>query len=468
MTYAVVTVLTAWVSFLGLAVLVGGLVVDLLVLPTDAPDLHPVRARLQSWRMLALVALILATGSALVLRAVTMTGGDLASTTAALPAVLTRTHFGVIWTARLLALGLVLLVTLTSSTRVGRWLVLLLGVGIALTTSLSGHAADWGDLTLSAGIDWVHVLAASVWTGGLFSLALVVLEDARRRPPALLGALARRFSRLAACALAVVVLSGSYNSWVQLAAVSALWMTPYGRVLALKVLVVLGLVWWGAVNRYTVVPRLDHGHAAGVGARFFRLGRLVLRGPSRPARSILPARLLTYVRREAVLAVIIFGCTAVLIDVTPGRHAIHLRHRVEDELGPVHVTMSELHGSGGVPKGWRFAPPAGDPARGREAFGRLGCFACHTIAGEHFPPASGAGPDLTDVGAHHPAGYLLESIINPNAVIVDGPGYTTSDGRSVMPGVGKNVSVAEVIDLLAFLSSLPDGPGKPSGKPGQQ
>jgi putative copper resistance protein D len=468
LTDAVVTVLTAWLGFLGLAVLIGGLVVDLLVLPTDGADLNPIRARLQFWRMLAIVDLILATMSALVLRTLTMTGGDLASATAALPAVLTRTHFGTIWTARLLALGLVLLVSFANSTRLGRWPALLLGVGIALTTSLSGHAADWGDLTLSAGIDWVHVLAASVWTGGLFSLALVVLVDARHRPPRLLGVLARRFSRLAACALAVVVLSGSYNAWVQLTALSALWLTPYGRVLGLKVLVVLGLVWWGAVNRYTVVPRLDRGHAAGVGARLFRLGRLVVRGSSRPARSILPARLLTYVRREAVLAVIIFACTAVLIDLTPGRHALHLRHRVEDEPVAVHVTMSELHASGGVPKGWRFTPPLGDPARGREVFGRLGCFACHTVSGESFPPSSAAGPDLSDVGAHHPAGYLLESIINPNAIIVDGPGYMTPDGRSVMPDVDKNMSVAEVIDLVAFLSNLRAGPGHSSAKPGQQ
>jgi hypothetical protein len=29
------------------------------------------------------------------------------------------------------------------------------------------------------------------------------------------------------------------------------------------------------------------------------------------------------------------------------------------------------------------------------------------------------GPDLTDVG-RNPSGYLLESIVNPNAMIVDG------------------------------------------------
>jgi mono/diheme cytochrome c family protein len=166
--------------------------------------------------------------------------------------------------------------------------------------------------------------------------------------------------------------------------------------------------------------------------------------------------------------VIVFGWTATLIDLTPGRHAIHLRHRLEEETAPVHVTMSELHASGGVPKGWRFTPPAGDPARGREVFSRLGCFACHAVSGEHFPPTSGAGPDLTDVGAHHPTGYLLESIISPNAVIVEGPGYTTSDGRSLMPDVGKSVAVEDVIDLVAFLSSLPSGPGHSAATPGQQ
>ncbi len=464
-----VTVVTGWLGFLGLAVLVGGLVVDLLVLPTDAPELTPVRTRLRTWRILSIVALILAAVSALVLRALTLTGGDLASTIGALPAVLTHTHFGAIWTARLIALGLVLLASFaSSSSRLARRLALLLAVGIALTTSLSGHAADWGDLTLSAGIDWVHVLGASVWTGGLFSLALVVLVDARDRPPGLLGVLARRFSRLAACSLAVVVLSGSYNAWVQLTVLSALWMTPYGRVLGLKLLVVLGLVWWGAVKRYTAVPGLDRRHAAGLGARLFRLGRLVLRGPSTTARAILPSRLLTYVRWEAVLAVFVFGCTAILIDLTPGRHAIHLRHRLEEEPGSVHVTLSELHASGGVPKGWRFTPPAGDAAHGREVFSRLGCFACHTASGEHFPPASGAGPDLTDVGAHHPAGYLLESILNPNAVIVGGPGYTTADGRSVMPEVGKSASVEDVVDLVTFLSGLRAGAGRSSAKPGVQ
>jgi cytochrome c2 len=116
--------------------------------------------------------------------------------------------------------------------------------------------------------------------------------------------------------------------------------------------------------------------------------------------------------------------------------------------------MEELHQQGGVPKGWRFVPPPGDAARGREVFVRLGCFACHEVSGEKVPASSGVGPELSDVGRHHPAGYILESILNPNAVVVKGAGYTGADGRSIMPDYRGQLSVSELIDLVAYLKSL--------------
>ena len=69
------------------------------------------------------------------------------------------------------------------------------------------------------------------------------------------------------------------------------------------------------------------------------------------------------------------------------------------------------------------------------------------------PASSGLGPDLTDAGEHHPAGYLLESIVNPNAVIIEGPGYTGADGKSIMPDFRGQLSVSELIDLVAYLKS---------------
>jgi hypothetical protein len=85
---------------------------------------------------------------------------------------------------------------------------------------------------------------------------------------------------------------------------------------------------------------------------------------------------------------------------------------------------------------------------------------------------SGAGPDLTGMGSHHPEAYFVESILNPDAVVVDGPGWVDPDGRSIMPSY-PDLTVAEVADLVAYLVSLvdpsmvhSDAAGAPSTLPG--
>jgi mono/diheme cytochrome c family protein len=125
--------------------------------------------------------------------------------------------------------------------------------------------------------------------------------------------------------------------------------------------------------------------------------------------------------------------------------------------------MEELHQHGGVPPGWEFAIPAGDPTAGRAVFAKFACYQCHTIQGEQFPQTSNepgkSGPDLTGMGGHHPAEYFAESVLNPNAVIVTGPGYTDARGLSIIPGYRESLTVAEWIDLVAYLKSLGGGHG---------
>ena len=152
-----------------------------------------------------------------------------------------------------------------------------------------------------------------------------------------------------------------------------------------------------------------------------------------PTPAAATAKLWRFVGREAFVAVVVFGCTAVLGESTPKRHEGHASYGAAPEGAPFRVTMEALHAGGGVPKGWSFAPPVGDAMKGREVFRRLECFTCHAVAGERFPRPSKPGPALTGVGGHHPAGYLLESIMNPNAVIVEARGYTGPDGRPIMP-----------------------------------
>ena len=126
---------------------------------------------------------------------------------------------------------------------------------------------------------------------------------------------------------------------------------------------------------------------------------------------------------------------------------------------PQPITMEALHRTGGVPEGWSFTVPPGDPGRGRQAFVDLGCSSCHAVQGEQFPGAPhepGPGPDLTGMGSHHPPEYFAESILNPDAVLVDGPGYLGSDGRSVMPSY-PDMTLAQLADLVTYLKSLGGG-----------
>lgn len=443
--------LVRWVGFVALAGLVGAIAVDCLVLPARAPELGATRDRLRALRVGGALVLLLASGGELLLRTATMSGAPLGAAMSALPPVLSRTHFGAIWSARVVLLILLVLTALRS--RAALVLAVPLALGVAVTVTLTGHAADWGDVSVTGALDWIHVVAATAWAGGLFALVLLVLRAAPRWPPALLPAVMRRFSTLAASCLALVVLSGVYRAWIELPTVAALWQTTYGRILAVKVGLALGLVGCGAVNRYVVLPRLGVGRATGLATRLLRLGRLALMGPRRGARATPAARLAAWALREVALALAIFWCTAMLVESTPARHAGHAAHAAASE-GPRRVTMADLHAAGGVPPGWLFSPPPGDAGRGRLIFTRLGCPACHRVGGDSPGAPTGVGPDLTDAGEHHPAGYLLESVINPNAVIVEGPGYTGADGRSIMPSYADRLTVPELLDLVAYLRTL--------------
>jgi mono/diheme cytochrome c family protein len=118
------------------------------------------------------------------------------------------------------------------------------------------------------------------------------------------------------------------------------------------------------------------------------------------------------------------------------------------------ISMMALHATGGVPVGWRFTLPPGDPTRGRAAFVALGCNECHRVTPNDQP--TGPGPALDGMGAHHSAEYFAESILNPDAVAVSGPGWLDANGRSAMP-VYPDMTLAQLADLVAYVKSLDDG-----------
>jgi hypothetical protein len=133
---------------------------------------------------------------------------------------------------------------------------------------------------------------------------------------------------------------------------------------------------------------------------------------------------------------------------------------------PRRISEAELHRHGGIPRGWKFGVPPGDAARGRELYRDLECYKCHEIKTEKFPaPPDGkySGPELTGMGRIHPAEYIAESILAPNAVIVDEPGHTGPDGRSLMPSYVDTLTLTQWVDLVAFLKGLTEGGDHPEG-----
>ena len=68
--------------------------------------------------------------------------------------------------------------------------------------------------------------------------------------------------------------------------------------------------------------------------------------------------------------------------------------------------------------------PQGDPEAGRLVFvDELQCNKCHRVGAAEVQPE--VGPDLTEIGALNTLDYMEESILDPNAKIVQGYGSTT-------------------------------------------
>lgn len=146
---------------------------------------------------------------------------------------------------------------------------------------------------------------------------------------------------------------------------------------------------------------------------------------------------------------------AAVVAFTPG--AVLAQQPAGPARPPAQRPAPDPHAGHGTPKGWKFTLPKGDPAKGREVFAKLECYACHEVKGEKYPaPTERAkvGPELSQMAPLHEAEFFAEAVINPGAVIDKGKGYQAADGSSKMPEFNDAMTVKELIDLVAYLRSL--------------
>jgi copper transport protein len=121
---------------------------------------------------------------------------------------------------------------------------------------LAGHAAQTSPAALSLAFDWTHLVAASIWLGGLAGLLILRSRTAPGDRLEVLGRVVPRFSRTAAACVLVVIASGVGASIVHLPTLSSLWQTSYGQAILVKVALLATALVAGGINYARTTPRL--------------------------------------------------------------------------------------------------------------------------------------------------------------------------------------------------------------------
>ena len=171
------------------------------------------------------------------------------------------------------------------------WLAALVGGGLAICLagmSAAGHASSLGG-PLNAAIDWLHLVAAAAWLGGLPAIyplaARVGTAGGSRRVAA--GEMLRRHGRLALVAGPLVILTGLANSPLVVGEARELVASPHGNLLLAKAVLVSIALGIGAANH------------------------LLLRGHGR-------GRLAVLVGAELVVAAVAVMAGATMVTIQPG------------------------------------------------------------------------------------------------------------------------------------------------------
>jgi len=242
---------------------------------------------------------------------------------------LSDTRYGTWWLVRVGVLLVFAAVLLGSAwwwpwrRRLATILALVASAVLPLPFSMISHAgAEPAGQATAVAFDYVHLLGASLWAGGLLFLVVSLAPTVRDLTAAgrrvVLGRALPRFSLLALIAWGVMGFTGLYSAWLQVGNIPALTGTPYGQTLILKLILIVPLLALGAFNLVVVTRKL---RCAETEER--------AEGWSNHFVSALIA--------EAVIVTLLLGVVGMLIGTPPARQV------VEQQAGSLRIA---LEGSG--------------------------------------------------------------------------------------------------------------------------
>jgi copper transport protein len=199
---------------------------------------------------------------------------------------------------------------------------LLAAAGLLVIPGTSGHAAQTSPRGLTLAFDWLHMIAGSVWLGGLIGLLVLWLTLPARRRVDALRSLVPRFSAVALGSVIVLAGTGIGEAVDHLPAVNALWETGFGVAILVKAGLLLVAMAIASGNLLRSRPRLARARQ-----------QADLGGPA-------AALLRRLVSGEVAVVLGIVFAAAVLTSLAPPPPAFALENSAVAHVGPGRVAAT--------------------------------------------------------------------------------------------------------------------------------
>lgn len=248
-------IIIRWIQYFSNACYVGVLFFYLFVLPIELVDNVFVKNTLSKLIKFAFLFLLLSIFFSLPLMATvelsTSWGNVLNIQT--LKDMITNTTFGKAWIIQVDGLFFLSILTYLISVKQFNkpffvWTSFILAIGLLLTKALTSHAASLTNPLLNVGMDFFHLLSASIWLGSLIVLAALIPLSRKLDTKKIYIEMIRRFSKWGIIIIFVLTITGVFGSFLYIPNLQSLVYTDYGRILSGKIILLVIMIIFASRN----------------------------------------------------------------------------------------------------------------------------------------------------------------------------------------------------------------------------
>jgi|TARA_B100002003_G_C14102769_1_gene530389 putative copper export protein len=258
--------LARWCTYLGLVGLTGSIIVRWLLSRNRWPqDNKSLENTHWSIAVYGAVLLICAAGARLYAQTYSVFGLDQSVTLESLRIVGLDSRWGARWQPHAILSLITIISVLMAKTypRVGWRTTGILIAALWSTSPMTGHAMAFQSI-LPWTIQIAHGLAAGLWVGSLFVILISITRlttssDGHQR----LADIIQRFSLLARVSVTTLIITGALTVWFYIDTFEQLWTTSYGRMLLVKMGLVIATGGLGLYNWRWLTPQLRSDRSAG-------------------------------------------------------------------------------------------------------------------------------------------------------------------------------------------------------------